>query len=160
MVALAISFHSRVSRQSSVIIPSFPPFSSRLSRRSIFARQKMPYRKMPNCLSSFILFSILNFHGTAFFNKNKNHEPLFRRKQSAIPPLITLITHQTAYNLLLSMQPPISNPMSFRCRLPDGRHNVVNIMTQQGADIFIGGRNSGFEGFSSNLEEFKRHLQR
>jgi hypothetical protein len=29
----------------------------------------------------------------------------------------------------------------------------VNLMTQQGADIFIGGRNSGFIGFSSNIEQ-------
>jgi hypothetical protein len=86
-----------------------------------------------------------------FFNKNKIHEPLFRRKQSAIPPLTTLITHQKAHNPLLSIQPPISNPMSFNVLLPDGRN--VNIMTQQGADIFIGGRNSDFEGFSSNMEQ-------
>jgi hypothetical protein len=47
--------------------------------------------------------------------------------------------------------------MAFNCQLPDGRN--VNLMTQQGADIFIGGRNSDFKGFSSNMEQANRLRQ-
>ena len=47
--------------------------------------------------------------------------------------------------------------MAFNVHLPDGRN--VNIMTQEGADIFIG-LNSDFQGFSSNMEDANRLRQK
>ena len=47
--------------------------------------------------------------------------------------------------------------MSFKVHLPDGRN--VNLMTQEGADIFIG-FTSEFKGFSSNIEDANRLRQK
>jgi hypothetical protein len=46
--------------------------------------------------------------------------------------------------------------MAYNVLLPDGRN--VNIRTQEGADIFIGGPD--FEGFSSNMEDVNRIQQK